>query len=75
MIHGSDAQRDIVLELCNYKDLNHCGPHVNQIMIDSIAAGRSLLTSEKTDTYGRDRLNILNEVVLAVIFGKDPPTD
>ena len=74
-IHGFDTQRDIVLDLRNYKDLYHYGPHVNQIMIDSMADGRSLLTPENIDTYQKGRLEILNEVVLEVVSGKDPPTD
>ena len=44
-------------------------------MIDFMACGGSLLTPENIDTYQKDRLDILNEVMLEVIAVKDHPTD
>lgn len=57
-IRGFDAPRDIVLGLRNFQDPSHDAPHVDQIMIDSLAAGRSLPTPENIDTYRKDQLEI-----------------
>lgn len=69
-VHGFDDQREIVLDLNNYKDLGHYGPHVNRFIIDAIAGGRSRLTSENIDGYQKLRLELLNEVVLEVLAGR-----
>ncbi|MDR1031808.1 MAG: hypothetical protein LBL30_01630 [Holosporales bacterium] len=48
-----ETDADIVANLDNYKDHNHYSKHTNAYMIELIAQGKNLVTSENIDRYQR----------------------
>ena len=62
-LHGFDDLPEIVLDLNNYKDPSHYGPHINERILQAIARDSNVVDETNVESYLRRRVAVLNQVL------------